>query len=67
MVSRPTLGTNFRLMACSAISRTVHLARPSGASLHAIAIMRCRSVALNIGLAPGRARSYNARFIPLSR
>ena len=39
MVSRPILGTNFRLIDSSAISRTVHRAQPSGGSLHAMAII----------------------------
>jgi len=52
MVSLPTRGTSFRLMASSATKRTVHRARPTGGSLHTMAITRC----FLLSSAPGRGR-----------
>ena len=41
MVSLPTRGTNLRFTASWATRRTVQRARPSGGSLHTMAIIRC--------------------------
>ena len=61
MVSRPTLGTSFRLTASATISRTVQRARPAGGCAQIIATILCCWSWARIRAGPGRCFSYSAR------
>ena len=64
MVSLPTRGTSRRLTASSATSRTVQRARPSGGSLHTMAMIRCFWLSSSTAAAPGRCFSNSADSSP---
>ena len=51
-----------RLTASSATRRTVQRARPSGGSLHTMAMIRCFWLSSSTAAAPGRCFSYSAAF-----
>ena len=53
MVSLPTQGTSRRLTASWATSRTVHRARPSGGSVHTMAMILCFWLSSRTAAAPG--------------
>lgn len=59
-VSRPICGVIFRRTACSATSRTVQRARPSGAGPHTIAIRAACCALSSLASRPGRGLSLSA-------
>jgi hypothetical protein len=62
MVSLPTPGTNLRLTASWATSRTVQRTRPAGGSLHTIAIIRCFRAVIEHGRCAGPLSLVERRF-----